>query len=86
MWTLRLISDNPVVDGLMATEAWETKEGCYQHHWVKGGDRCRFESYTLEEYIRRHLRECRGMNPFWDLGRLQALEKLGLLYLYKEAP
>lgn len=36
---------------------------------------CRIESMTLGEYMKLHLKECSGMNPFWTLGRIEFFVK-----------
>lgn len=69
-----ILHDDSLGDILCDT-AWSTQLESHEHFWY--GQQMRISPLTLslEEYIKRHFEEIRGMNPFWDLGRLEFLDK-----------
>ena len=50
--------------------------------WLSNPDireHCKTEDMALGDYMRLHLKECSGMNPFWSLGRTEFFIKFKIL-------
>lgn len=79
VFTLRHTAPPPgVVTDLLCDQAWTTKGEIAEHHWIKQareGEHTRLIRMTLEDYLKAHWEECKGMNAFWDVGRLEWLQR-----------
>lgn len=66
----------PLLWGAAHTSKEELKEHCF---WFGGGfakppkGDVQVIELTADEYVKRHLKECEPMNPFYSLGRIEFL-------------
>ena len=81
--TVRWYTDQWKESGLLYDHAYINtpcaRRNCW---WLSKPDivkNCKTESMSLGDYIKLHLRECSGMNPFWSLGRTEFLLKFKTL-------
>lgn len=81
VYAVRLIpnEDEPdFINGLLASEVYTNELDAKNHWWNR-------KSYspgtgmvvpmTFHEYLKASFEECKGMNPFWDLGRIAFFDK-----------
>lgn len=68
---------------LLSDMAWTNRIEVNSHFWIKnlayGGlkrEDIKVIRLRLDDYIKRHVQEIRGMNAFWDLGRIEFLDQL----------
>lgn len=74
--TVREFADEWEESGLLFDYAYLNKSTARQRCWwlSKRPDiakNCRMEDMPLRDYMKLHLKECDGMNPFWTLGRIE---------------
>lgn len=74
----RLYSDD-FPEGILSDNAYLTKEALTgMHFWftkdyVDGTPK--WGKCMFEEYLKMHLKECSGMNPFYTIGRMEFLHE-----------
>lgn len=71
------LTSNTFPDGLMGDKAYLSEDDAKSHHWIRRPSKreketVEIKSMPFSEYLTEHLKE-RGMNPFFDLGRLEFL-------------
>lgn len=81
VWTIRANHPDPSdiwydCDGNLCDTAWTKRQEVYHHHWFeKGKPPPHIIKTTLLEYLKMHFAEIQGMNPFWDVGRMEFLDR-----------
>lgn len=78
-----LKKDDGEVVNLLCDKCYTTKSEAGEHFWFNKNFmylKAEILTMTLSEFFKRHLNEVDGMNPFWDLGRLEFIEKYRHLY------
>jgi len=73
VYTMRIQDDE--TPNLLCDSCWTDKAGVMKHFWHKYHKReeLEFLEMTFGQYIKKHFKEIRGMNSFWDLGRIKFL-------------
>jgi len=75
IYTMRLTND--WVQNCLCDICWTNKEEVMKHFWNEYHfkEELKYIIMPFRKYIEMHFKEIRGMNPFWDIGRMEFLEK-----------
>lgn len=87
VYTMRMSKKNGDVldiDNLLCDTCWLTPEGVKSHFWSdrKYGEVLKYIKMPFHKYIQRNKKEIRGMNFFWDIGRMEFISKYSIKWNY----
>lgn len=77
VWAVRQFYDGGPINGLLFDYSYTSEEnmrkGCW---WFSKSDirkNLKYQKMPFSEYLKQHLSELSGMNPFWSIGRADFL-------------
>ena len=75
--TMRLFTKE-FPDGLLCDTAWTSEQEVFNHFWSSrklNDEKIKYLKMPMKKYIFKNKKELIGMNPFWNIERLEFLEK-----------